>query len=108
MSATVPATMEPMSTAYAPQVGFLAPAAMRGVIDRQVQIGIVEYEVGNDQIEHDQPDLVDRPTVGGEEPVRPIMRPGPGQSGPGEHPAHRALAGPREQPDDHPGLVELR
>ncbi len=79
---------------------------MRGVIDRQVQIGAVGDEVGHDQVEDGQTDLVDGPAGGGEEPVRPVMRPRCGQSGAGEHPADRALPGLRDQSDGH-GLEDL-
>jgi hypothetical protein len=82
-------------------VDLLTPASVRGVIDRQMQIGVVGDEVGQDQIEHDQTDLVDLPTGGREEPVRPMMRPRRGQPRPSEHPTHRALPGLRDQPDDH-------
>jgi hypothetical protein len=82
-------------------VDFPSPAAVRGVIDRQVQIGVVGDEVGQDQIEHCQAELVDRPAGGREEPMRPVMRAGRGRPGPAEHPAHRTVAGLREQAEDH-------
>ncbi|HET8662465.1 MAG TPA: hypothetical protein VFM55_26240 [Micromonosporaceae bacterium] len=84
-------------------VDLLTPASVRGVIDREVQIGAVGDEVGQHEVEHGQTDLVDRPAGRGEEPMRPMMRPRHGQPGPGEHPAHRPLPGLRDQPDDHRG-----
>jgi hypothetical protein len=82
-------------------VDLLTPAAMRGVIDREVQIGAVGDQIGQDQIERGQADLINRPAGGREEPMRPIMRPRRGQPSPGQHPAHRALPGLRDQPEDH-------
>ena len=82
-------------------VDFPAPAAMRGVIDRQVHLGVIVEQVGQDQIEGDQADLVNTPAGGREEPVRPVMRPRAGQPGAGKHPTDCALSGLRDQPDDH-------
>ena len=38
-----------------------------------------------------QAQLIRVPAGAGEEPVRPVMRPGPRQARPGQHPAHRPL-----------------
>ena len=45
-----------------------------------------------------QAQVIGAPAGAGEEPVRPVVRPGPRQARPGQHPAHRPLPGLREEP----------
>jgi hypothetical protein len=76
-----------------------APTAVRGVIDRQQQVRRRVHQMGQDQVQDGHADLVDRPAGRGEEPVRPVMRPGLGQPGPGEHATDRAPPGLGDHPD---------
>jgi hypothetical protein len=82
-------------------VNLPAPTTVGGVIDRQQQVRPRIHQVSQDQVEHRQSDLVDRPAGSGEEPVRPVMRPGRRQPGAGEHAADRPPPGLGDQPDDH-------
>jgi hypothetical protein len=71
----------------------LTPTAVGGVVDRQHDHRVRVHQVGGDEVQHDQAHGVDRPHRAGEEPVDPVMRPGLGQTGPGEHPTDRLAPG---------------
>ena len=77
---------------------FLPRRRNKRVVDRDGHRVPGGHQQRHHQPGHRQAQVVRVPPGPGEEPVRPVMRPDPGQSRPGEHAAHRPPPGLREEP----------
>jgi hypothetical protein len=78
-------------------VDLLAPAAVRGVIDGQVQRRALGKQPGDEQPGQGQADLIGVPARTGEEVVGPVARPHPFQTRASEHPGDGPGPGLRDQ-----------
>ena len=81
-------------------VDLAAGAAEHRVVDRDPQGGARRQEQQDRQRRDGQAQVVGVPAGPGEEAVRPVVRPRPGQARAQQHPGHRPAAGLPGQPRD--------
>ena len=75
----------------------LPPPPEQGVIDRRGHRFPGRHQQRHRQPRDGQAQVVRVPPGPGEEGMRPVMTPGPGQARPGQHAAHRVLPGLRDE-----------